>query len=345
MIVLKNKRERGFTLVELLVVIGIIALLISILLPALSKARAAANTVACAANIRSVCQAMYAYAAEYKGSIAGGPNTSGAFLLDPNGTISEDNCPGIIAIWDWMSPIATSMGITFNTGAGTQDRIDRFVQLANFKGFRCPSNDFTVVAYSSPAIPVTQMPSYTTAAIFHFIPSSSTTPNLSFYVGKKYPQRYYTVPGGYSPKLSAIGAASQKAYIADGGRWNNGQNPSPDADIAFQATVEACSFTDVGVFDKFSRSWLRGNAPGNNGNLAFDSRAIGMRHGSSTPGGVANSYRMNVGFFDGHVETMGDLDAANPAIWMPRGSTTTGSEVYADVKDKYFQGSNTYTAP
>lgn len=62
-----TSEETGFTLVELLVVIGIIAVLIAILLPTLSRAREAAKGTVCMAHLRSIGQAFHAYLADNKG--------------------------------------------------------------------------------------------------------------------------------------------------------------------------------------------------------------------------------------------------------------------------------------
>jgi prepilin-type N-terminal cleavage/methylation domain-containing protein len=64
-------KGRGFTLVELLVVIGIIAILIAILMPALRRAKEAAAGIACSSNQRQLMMAFLLFAADHQGHLPG----------------------------------------------------------------------------------------------------------------------------------------------------------------------------------------------------------------------------------------------------------------------------------
>lgn len=82
-------RGAGFTLVELLVVIGIIAVLIAILLPSLSKAREAARTAACLSNQRQLAVSFLMYANENRG------------FLPPYGYMTNDVFTEIPGMYWW----------------------------------------------------------------------------------------------------------------------------------------------------------------------------------------------------------------------------------------------------
>jgi prepilin-type N-terminal cleavage/methylation domain-containing protein len=100
-----RRYRRGFTLVELLVVIGIIALLISVLMPALARARQAANLIDCQARLRQMGQSFYIYTASNKGLVPWGVVDHTAFWTDnslPNASMQE-------GFWWWHFTLSEIM--------------------------------------------------------------------------------------------------------------------------------------------------------------------------------------------------------------------------------------------
>jgi prepilin-type N-terminal cleavage/methylation domain-containing protein/prepilin-type processing-associated H-X9-DG protein len=78
-----NPSARAFTLVELLVVIAVIAVLVSLLLPALNRARKAAETVKCLSNVRHCFMGFQTYALDHRGNIPVSRSDDGNLVLWP----------------------------------------------------------------------------------------------------------------------------------------------------------------------------------------------------------------------------------------------------------------------
>lgn len=147
----RKSQVSAFTLVELLVVIGIIALLISILLPSLNKARMQAQTLACMANLRSIGQAISIYCSNNRGSLPIGYWNGETTILSQ--VVASIGKPADIASQsDWSMLLMENV---FGKGDGTYATEGTIASPM----FQCPAADFSDTA-NNPLYPLVHKLNY-----------------------------------------------------------------------------------------------------------------------------------------------------------------------------------------
>jgi prepilin-type N-terminal cleavage/methylation domain-containing protein/prepilin-type processing-associated H-X9-DG protein len=113
--------RRGFTLIEILVVIAIIAILAAILFPVFSRARAKARQATCASNLKQLATAMEMYVSDYDETLPGAPNGNGG--------------DGVYGGWVWYADFGTPVAGYFEVVRGALYPYTRNAQI-----YICPED-------------------------------------------------------------------------------------------------------------------------------------------------------------------------------------------------------------
>ena len=279
----------GFTLIELLVVISIIAILISILLPALAKARELANRAVCMANIRGIIQSMVTYAESSSGVFPAGlgwamttymniplvPSTYSASVNTPQNVVQEmyDSATGT-APWNMGNSPSMAMWILVLQGYATPAT------------FVCPS-DPLVVGPSAEYFPWASNTAY--SGNFGNPPPGSIpsgTPGFEYYNNTGQGLSYSIAFPWPWANGAVMGSSGGTWWLGSPGRWwttdgaNSGVPLVSDMAPMDGAAGDGSNNPSDGVYQRITTTLPTANTYGpyiyNSGNHAGDGQNVGF---------------------------------------------------------------------
>jgi len=338
-------RLAGFTLVELLVVVSIIAVLISILLPSLSKAREQAKQAKCAANLSGLGKSNATYGAEWDGWFPGSPATTGQQLYPKTGggwAADEVDIPGdLVQIWDWAGPMA-AQGTHLS-----RNRAERWKTVISGE-FECPSNAYFAEPFPSPTVdfPTQLMVSYNTMRAVMTRGGTCPDEDEGDYSKKMqyfHPQvnGFENVPAHYEPRIDRVVNPSEKAFLSDGSRYTTTERHdeagvinyvwdwgSPGGSAPAGGAFSNCAPTAP---DLFLTGYARSTKGGPKGRLIAK---YSYRHPMGGDLGLVIAY------MDGHAAGMTEAQSRWPDPWWPKGTRLPQSEMNPDTDDLTFRYQN-----
>jgi len=287
---------RAFTLVELLVVIGIIAVLISILLPTLNAARRSAYVVQCSSNMKQIATAMIMYAQDHKGKL---PPSAAAPGLALSG-YSNGNGVG----WWWPNELVRRKYINnpaLNVYKKTPSLQTEKV-FASSNVFRCPegiSEDYKLTSQNYPTDGGNNS---------YDLENDGTNPGQAAAEGFGVPSWYQlasrvqTATNAYTADPNATGAPTKPGARQSPFMWfNSGATHNDLHSPAYQRSLSLIKrgAEVVMIVEAANPNWYDQTASTTNNGETVWLRRLGARHGKKSKGGL--NADTNIAFFDGHV--------------------------------------------